>query len=148
MRGNDISNYVEPRILMVFEGLIGDLPKENELKLKLMLKAHRWQSAVQCYELNEMTVNIINDIVWRKHYNVDVVTWQPPKFADALADYLDEQGVFAGRVTSDNSIRLARSLPHRPDVAYVCDPDPNHSLRYGAKGRYVDDSSHDWFGSL
>ena len=147
MKGNDISNYVEPRLLFVFEGLLGNPPKKDT-KLKRALKWHRWETAVNEYELNEMTVHIINDIVWRKRYNVDVITWHPPEFAKVLEDRLSDEGVWVSRVVSDNSVRLARSLPFRLDIAMICDPDPKHTLRYGAKGRFVDDTSRDWFGGM
>ena len=139
MEHGDISNGATGRIVMVFEGLIGILDSKPAVaKEAAYRKARRWKASVGCYTINEHIARVMSDTFWRYDYNIDVVTWMPENFAEALAVRLDEVNLPVGKVWSDNPTNLARDLAYQPSVALVCDPDPAHQFYFGGKGRIVD----------
>lgn len=138
MQGGDISNEVTPRLLMVFEGLIGLLPTPRSRTVEsLCRKARQWGMAVNAYEINEGMAKAINDAVWRRHQQIDVVTFLGEGFADAVAARLEEEQFPIGHVMATTSEKLARRIATMPDVFAVYDPDPTHRFRYGGKGRFL-----------
>lgn len=148
MQKGDISNQITPRLLVVFEGLLGilDGPKARA-KEATARKMHRWKHAVNQYELNDIVARHIWDVTWRKHYSVDVVTFLGVDFALALQDYLDEHQLPVGHIRSSTPDRLARELSYDPSVLAVYDPDPSHVFTYGGKGRILSPTEPNFFGA-
>jgi hypothetical protein len=136
MQGGDISNEVSPRLVLVYEGLLGLLPTPRaRAGESLARKARQWKRAVKAYEINEPLARVIWDTVWRYRYSVDVITYLGEDFAEAVEWRLDVEGLPVGRVWADNPQRLARRLALMPDVAAVYDNE--HHLIYGSKGRML-----------
>ena len=146
MKGNDISNSVVPRLLVVFEGLLGfkDDPStvtkiRRRLGRKDIVTTEDWQ-------MNEPMMHAVWDMVWRRGYTVDVVTFLGDEFATALTERFDDEGLPIGRVLSTKPNLLARKLAYMPDVAAVYDPEPSRRFTYGSKGVPMDPSRPDFFG--
>lgn len=137
MERGDISNVTIPRVLLVFEGAVGTLPPGRSKAFGKAVARKRWDDAVACWELEEMMLRKIWDVTLRKSITVEVVTFLPEPFADMLAARLDEEDVPVHRVWATTPVRLVRRLPYMPDVSRVYDPDSDHVLSYGAKGRYL-----------
>lgn len=140
MQGGDISNEVSPRLVVVFEGLLGVLPDRKERRVETVVRkfgrrAQQQKRAVSAYEINEPLARVIWDTVWRYRYSVDVVTYLGAEFAEALTERLDVEGLPIGRVWADEPHKLARRIAHMPDVAAIYDNE-NH-LMYGGKGRIL-----------
>jgi hypothetical protein len=136
MQGGDISNEVSPRLVVVFEGLLGNLPTSRTRAGEAVARrAHQWKRAVKAYEINEPLAHVIWDTVWRHRYSVDVITYLGDEFAEALEWRLDIEGLPIGRIWADEPKKLARRLAHMPDVAAIFDNE-NH-LIYGSKGRML-----------
>ena len=147
MQKGDISNEVVPRLLIVFEGLLGvlDTPKDRAAEL-LARKAHRWKSVLAAYTINEMLARHVWDIVWRKNFSVDVVTFLGDDFADLLQERLDKENLPIGRIRSTTSDKLSRELAYDPSVIAVYDPDPSHRFTYGGKTRIMDPNAPSFYG--
>lgn len=138
MDKGDISNEVSPRLVVVFEGMLGILPERSGAGLltqvrKFRSKQGQAKRAVSDYEINEPLGAVIWDTVWRFRYSVDVVTYLGEDFAEALTERLDFEGLPIGRVWADDPMRLARRIAHMPDLAAIYDNE-NH-LMFGGKGR-------------
>jgi hypothetical protein len=145
-KGN-ISNEVVPRLLIVFEGLIGLLPTPAALaKEAAYRKTHRWKRAVNCYEINEVMAKHIWDLTWRKNFSIDVVTFMGSDFAAELRNRLDDERLPLGTVRSSTPGLLSRELAYDPSVFAVYDPDPTHVFTYGGKGRVLDPYAPDFYG--
>jgi hypothetical protein len=138
MERGDISNEVTPRLVVVFEGMLGTLPERRESAFEFAARtfgrrAQQQKRAVSAYEINEPLAHVIWDTVWRHRYSIDVVTYLGEEFAEALTERLDVEGLPIGRVWADEPHKLARRIAHMPDVAAIYDNE-NH-LMYGSKGR-------------
>ena len=147
MRNGDISNSVEPRLMLVFEGLIGIHPDARDrAKYTFHARLGNWKRAVRTYTLNEICAKHIVDTVWRRRYSVDVVTFLNEDIVEPLADFLDDKGLPVGRVTFADKTMLARDLNYRPDVLGVFHPNPADIFMFGGKGRLVDPASPNLMG--
>jgi hypothetical protein len=143
MDKGDLSNEVIPRILLVFEGVVGWLPPENKKTYDKLVRKGQWYYAVYEWELNDLMLRKIWDVMFRQSRELDIITYiggQP--FADALAARLDEEDVPVRRVWYTTPAILSRKIALMPDVAAVFDPDPAHQFTYGGKGRVIT-SPHD-----
>lgn len=142
MLHGDISNRVEPRLMVVFEGLIGTHPEaKHRARYEMHKRIGNWTRAMRTFQINEPCARIIWDTVWRRSYSVDVVTFLDEDAVDALADLLDAWGLPVGHVTYSEKAMLARSLNYRPDVVGVFHPNPADVFAFGSKGFLVDPSN-------
>lgn len=138
MEGGDISNLVVPRLVIVFENLLGLLPtKADEAKAAAYIRFGRWNRAARVFQINEALAARIWDVTWRLNYSVDVLTYVSPDFATAVAKRIDKEDLPVGNVWFDEPHLLARRLAYMPQVAAIYDPDPAHQFTYGSKGRIV-----------
>lgn len=148
MKGGDISNDVTPRLLVVFEGLLGtkDFPEEDKPKRRGLFRKKTEGENIDDWTFNDKVVRAVWDMVWRHKYSVDVVTFLGEEFALALTDRFDEEGIPIGKVTATQPHFLARKLAYMPDVAAVYDADQSRRFTYGSKGYLVDPERPDFFG--
>jgi len=142
MLHGDISNRVEPRLMLVFEGLLG-LHTDTRARAKYSMHARlgNWRRAVRTYEVNEMAARVLVDAVWRRRYSADVVTFLDPEIVEALEGWCDDKGLPVGNVTYADKAMLARELNYRLDVVGVFYPNPADALTFGSKGYLVDPSA-------
>ena len=149
MYKGDISNEVSPRLVVVFEGLLGVLPNARVRAAESVArKARRWKKAVSLWEINELAGRAIWDVTMRKHQTVDVATYLGEEFAEALAERLDDENLPISKVWATEPHLLARELAYRPDLAAIYDPNPAHQFTYGGKGRILGPESANLFGAF
>ena len=146
MEKGDISNYVEPRLIVVFEGLLGILPIEKEKRANVLSRLGQWKRVVDLYVINDMLARHIWDQTRRHSRQVDVVTYKGVQFSEAVSAKLDDEMLPIGRVWHTEPHLLARSIAWRPDIAAIYDPDPQHQLTYGSKGRLLSPKALGEFG--
>lgn len=147
MQGGDISNYVSPRLVCVFEGLIGLLPDTKARAQEAVYrKAKRWARAARTYEVNEEMAKHIWDVYSRTDYSIDVVTYLGDDMAEAIAEVLDDERLPIGRVFATTPDQLARRIAHMPDLAAIYDPNPSHRFTYGSKGRLTNPATPNLMG--
>jgi hypothetical protein len=138
MEGGDISNEVSPRLLFVFENLLGLLPtKDHVAKVDKYFRRKRYAKAVEVFEPNETLANRIWDMTWRLKHTIDVVTWIPGPFHHYVQQWIDDQDLPIAHVTHENPTTFARKLSYMPHVAAIFDPDPSHQFTWGHKGRIL-----------
>lgn len=149
MQHGDISNEVAPRLVVVFEGLLGLLPDARTRgKEALARKMKRWKAAANTYEINELLAKHIWDTVWRHHYSVDVCTYLGEEMAEAIEERLDAEQLPVGRVFATEPQLLARKIALMPDVAAIFDPSTSHRFTYGSKGRVMSPDSPNLMGTF
>lgn len=134
----DISNEVQPRFLFVWDDLVGYLPsaaaKARETTAR---RAHLWRTAVNCWEVRAEIEKHLLDLAWRHHMPVDLVTYRPRGFAEALRDRLDQENLPFGHVYSYTAQVLAQKLVYMPYIYRVFHGDDKNIFKYGAQGRIV-----------
>lgn len=149
MQGGDISNQVAPRLVIVFENLLGLLPsKTAEAKAASFIKFKRWNRAVNVFEINEALARRIWDVTWRLNFSVDVLTYVSPEFAEAVEKRMEREDLPVGHVWFEEPNVLARKLAYMPHVACVYDPDPRHQFTYGSKGRIISPANPNLIGAF
>jgi hypothetical protein len=128
MKNNDLSNSVSPRIVLVAENAL--------IYQREKSKKGRPVSGWVLYD------DMVKRILWlfhKKDVHIEVVTYLGDDFAEALAEWLDDEMVPVSRVWSTTPGALARNIAYMPDLACVYDPDPSRWLSYGSFGRFIND---------
>lgn len=128
--------------MLVFEGLIAELPDAKaRAKYSAYAKVNQWGRALRQYQINELLAKHFMDIVWRKGYSIDVVTFLDERAVEPLEELLDGWGLPVGNITFSEKSMLARSLNYRLDVVGVFHPNPADVLTFGSKGHLVNPQS-------
>lgn len=149
MQGGDIDNRVVPRLVIVWENLLGLLPnKTSEAKVASYVKFKRWNRAANVFEINEALTRRIWDVTWRLNFSVDVITYISPDFVEALQERIDREDIPVRSVWHTEPHVLARKLAYMPQVACVYDPNPHHLLTFGSKGRIINPATPDLVGNF
>jgi len=138
MRRGELSSERLPRVLIVFEGLVGILPDSKSRGLEMLArKRKKWEQAAGYYRLNVPTSGGLRDLYWRHHYRVDIVTFIDPDFVDPVRNRLDSRNLLFGDVHYyPDPVELAHDIIYDRSILGVLDPSPSHALSYGSRGRY------------
>lgn len=139
MQKGDISNVMSPRLLVVFENLVGLLPEpQDRARYATYLRLHQWKRAVNCYQPNETLAKVLWDLTYgRFSYTLDCVTWLDDRLVEHVESWLDREGLPFSKFHHYDPTKLARRIATMPDVAAIYDPDPAHRFLWGSKGRIV-----------
>ena len=137
MKRGELSNERLPRVLIVFEGLVGILPDVKTTALEaLARKRKKWDVAAGYYKLNIPTAGGMRDLYWRHNHRVDIVTFIDPNFVSPIRNKLDSRNLLFGDVHYYTMDELQADLLYDRSILGVLDPDPSHALSYGSRGRY------------
>ena len=99
MQAGDISNDVAPRFVFVFEGLLASLPTPIAVaQEKTYARLHRWKKAAALWKIDGTVQSHMWDLVWRYDFGLDVITYKPADYAEAIEDMLDRHQMPAARV--------------------------------------------------
>lgn len=138
MKNGDLSNVVVPRLVLVFEGALGFLPADRMLEYNTLGSRGDWWRAARCWDLNELMMQKIWDVVFRQSFQLEVVTYAgPDELAEALQVRFDEENLPISRTLASTPARMARRLAYAPDIAAVYDADRDNAFKYGGKGRLL-----------
>lgn len=141
MRGNDLSNKVSPRHVIVFEGGLATLPLEREKDFQKSCKRRRLWEAISYWQWNHLMLAQIERIVRNMDVNIEVCTWMTEDMAFAIGEELDKMNIPVRSVWASSPFKLAQDLAYLPDIAAIYDPDPEHVLTYGRRGVYLTNPS-------
>jgi hypothetical protein len=146
MKGNDLSNKVSPRHVIVFEGGLATLDPENIRNFNKEYKARQYWKALRWWDWNPLMLAQIERIVRTTDINIEVCTWtgydlEYHDFALAIAEQLDDMNIPVRSVWASSPVDLAKALVYIPDIAYIYDPDPSHLLTFGSRGVHLTNPS-------
>lgn len=139
MQGGDLDNRLPPRWLFVFEGVIGEIEPENLWRFKMSMRLGRFKRAAAQWEVHPHVRKVLWDLMWRRDYRFDIVTFFGEDFARALEKQLDRESLPFSNLWAVTEDSLAKKLATMPDVQYVIHADPSHHLSYGNRGLLVTD---------
>lgn len=126
-----------PKILVVFENVIGYLPPEDEKSFKRAAEKGNWVKAAGYWRLLEPALRKLIDMTMRQHLNVEAVSFSAyPDLAGEFEEKLSDAGVPVP-VWHSSPEWLARKIAVMPDVSVLYDPEPARQLLYGKKGRLL-----------
>lgn len=140
MQDGDISNEVAPRLLVVFEGLIGQLDGPvHQKKHDFYVKTHAWRRAARMWTLDGFVLKRMWDYVYRLRQSLDIVTYLDEREAEHVHERLDELSYPFGGFIPTTLDGMVHGILLNPSVHAVFDGDPKRWLTYGGKGRGLRD---------
>jgi len=149
MENGDIDNRVSPRLVIVWENLLGLLPnKRAEVKCSTYIRYHRWKRAVNTFEINGLLADRIWDVTWRLNFSVDLITYLPEPFAVELEKRISREDLPIGHVTAESPAHLAKRIAYMQHIACIYDPNPANVYTYGSRGRYLHAADANMIGAF
>lgn len=144
MQNGDLSNELVPRLVLVFEHLVGTLAsKPDQLKFGTYVRLGRWKRAVALFQVNELLAKQMWHVTWHLHHQLEVVTYLHADAIQPVSDWIDDNDLPVHRVWATEPNKLARKIATMPDLAAIFDPDPKHALTFGRKGRIINPAQPD-----
>lgn len=139
MRNGDLSNVVQPRVLLVFEGALGFISGDAVKEFNLLASEGMWGEAWDQWEMNELMARKIWDVVKRQNINVALVTYVSDNevAATGLQEWADEARLPISECIATTPAKFARELSYMPDVACVYDATAQTCVMLGSKGRLL-----------
>lgn len=135
----DISNVVQPRVLLVFEGALGHISGSDVEEFNIRASDGLWFEAWQVWTLNDLMAAKLWDVTRRQFIQVEVVTFVVPAEhseagAKGLEEFMELHNLPVSAVHAWTPKKLARELAYMPDIAAVYDPNPESWAMFGRKG--------------
>ena len=142
MRGNDLANTPQVKILLVFEAALGFLKTGAEKEWDRLASQGRWSRAIDLWYLNPLLVSIIWDRCQKDDLNIEVVTYcGPDEWASCVSDLIGEAQLPIRRVWAIRPEVLSHKIMSMPNVIRIYDPFESHILYFGPRGRYLVDAN-------
>lgn len=144
MQGGDISGDLVPRIVLVFEHLVGVLPTASQgAQFSAYRRIRSWKRAVRLFQVNDLLAKQMWHVTWHLHHQLEVVTFLHDDAVQPISDWIDEHDLPVHRVWYSEPNKLARKIATMPDLAAIFDPDPAHQLTFGRLGRIINPAAPD-----
>ncbi len=140
MQNGNISNVVQPRILLVFEGTLGHISKEGVPVFNHFATQGEWYTAWSQWSLDQMMCRMMWDVTKRQGININVVSFVGDKSEDCrmgLQDHLDAHHLPVADILLTDPGLLAREIAFMPDVARIYDGNAETAMMYGNKGTLI-----------
>lgn len=140
MKNGELSNKQVPHVLLVFEGTLGHLDKDDLIPFRRYLHKKRYTDAAYLWQFFDLACRAVCDLVYRNDVLLEVIT-----FISAEEEYLstleyriqEEEDLPVRKVWATRPEKLARMLSYMPEVAAVYTPSAEHASMLGAKGVHV-----------
>lgn len=140
MQNGNLSNVVQPRVLLVFEGALGYISEDLVKEFNRIASEGDWFGAWRTWHVNELMAAKIWHVVRTQFIQVEVVTFAIPEDAGdearlGLQEFFDFHNLPISGVHIMSPKRLARELAYMPNIACVYDANPDTWAMFGRKGR-------------
>jgi hypothetical protein len=118
--------------VFVFEGLVAHL-RSPQIE-KWLVRAHKWESAFECWELDLQVCEYMSALTWRYNTPVQILTWRHPAFVPLIEDRLGALNVPLDQVSFNYYHVASAHIATDPTINTVYDPEHPHGS-YGYKAR-------------
>jgi hypothetical protein len=122
-----------PSTIFVFEGLIAQL--EHKRRERTALRLHQWELALDQWVFDLQVRSHMQMLMERYGIPLQVLTWRPIGFADALHDRLWYYNIPVSFTKSSIYQMSSQEIATDPGITHVYDADPAHRFGYGFKVR-------------
>lgn len=137
MEKGDISNEVPPRIIIIFNGLLGGIPRSRHTRVELLRAARRWRAVAEAYDIDLWTRTKLHDLTWRLHARIDCVLFDHEKVAEHMEKRFNRLNLCVANVYAlDGPKDLVDRLPYMPEVLYVIHGNPEWTYSFGPRGMH------------
>lgn len=139
MQNGNLSNIVQPRVLLVFEGALGFIEGDSVQEFKKLASKGMWKEAWDLWEVNDLMARKIWDVTKRQSINVALCTFisDDEGAAVGLQAWADESRLPIAECFAVRPESFARELSYMPDVACVYDASYRTVNMLGSKGRHL-----------
>lgn len=137
MKGGDISNRSSPRVVIVWENLIGQLPEQKYGKEARLVARKKWERALDLWVTNEQILHLVLDGWVRRDLNFDVLCTHPLGFAKHLNQRLEREGFPFGHMYNHSLMEFDQQLAYLPNVIAVFHGEENRPFLFGGRGQYL-----------
>ena len=137
MEKGDLSNEMPPRIIVIFNDLIGRIPESRTRRVALLRAGRRWRAVAESYEIDLMVRAQLHDITWRHGMRVDCVLFDHPAVAEAMERRFSRMNLAVANVYAlDDPSELRDRLPYMPEVLWVVHGNTEWTYAFGSKGMH------------
>ena len=138
MEHGDLSNTPAPRMIIIFEGLLGEVPPAYAKLYAKSMRKQRWRQAASLYVIDDLMARKM----WYLYHTTDtmfeVVTFTAPEMAPMISLMLDAEQLPVHDVWfSPSPQMLARKTSYMPGLVRVYDGNPDNSFAYGSHGMVI-----------
>ncbi len=136
MLNGDISNRVEPRIVVAWEHLLAELDPALAAREGRYCRHRQWKKAVSLWEDNDLGWRAVSHLSYVKCMPVDILITKPEPFADYIRQRLDDRPygrIYVVPTHEDFEYRLTSM----PEVGVVYHGETGRPFLYGSKGAAV-----------
>lgn len=139
MQNGNLSNIVQPRVLLVFEGALGFIDGNAVDEFNKLASRGMWKEAWDLWEINDLMARKIWDVTKRQSVNVALCTYvsDDEAAASGLQSWADEARLPIGQCFAVRPQSFARELSYMADVACVYDASYNTVAMLGSKARHL-----------
>ena len=144
MEGNDLSNEIAPKLVFVFDGLVGRVPDEDARLAEKYRKRRKWDLLARVYEVDTQMGAHLWDIVWRSRFSFDIVSFESAdeRWRDSLERLLDRANVPYSRLeTYDDPNDFAQHMVYAPNILRVYHGRSDWWAKFGDKGDLIIDAA-------
>ncbi|MFN2347137.1 MAG: hypothetical protein ABR616_15670 [Dermatophilaceae bacterium] len=140
----DISNSIAPKLVFIFDGLVGRIPQDEERVAARLRKRGKWDQLARVYEVDTKMGAHLWDIIWRSPFSFDIVSFETDdeKWYDALERLLNRANVPHSRleIYADPN-DFAQHMAYAPNILRVFHGNPSWNFKFGDRGQYVSDAT-------
>lgn len=144
MERGDISNQRAPKLVFVFDGLVGVIPAEDERVAKKLRRRGKWEQLARVYEVDTQMGAHLWDIVWRSPFSFDIVSFESAEEAwyEALERLLERANVPLSRLeVYDDPNDFAQHMVYAPNILRVYHGRSDWWAKFGDKGQLITDAT-------
>lgn len=144
MERGDISNQRAPKLVFVFDGLVGVIPAEDERVAKKLRRRGKWEQLARVYEVDTKMGAHLWDIVWRSPFSFDIVSFESAEEAwyEALERLLERANVPLSRLeVYDDPNDFAQHMVYAPNILRVYHGRSDWWAKFGDKGQLITDAT-------
>lgn len=142
-RGN-LSNERAPKLVFVFDGLVGRIPEDEEKVAARLRKRGKWDQLARVYEVDTKMGAHLWDITWRSPFSFDIVSFETDaeQWYEALERLLERANVPFSRleVYADPN-DFAQHMVYAPNILRVYHSNPSWWAKFGDKGEVITDAT-------
>lgn len=137
MQRGDISNDIPPRVIVLFNGLLGEIPDKQQPLARIHRAVHRYKKVAWLYEIDPQVRNRLHDLTWRVGMRCDVALIDHEQVALEMEHRFARMNLAISYVYPVIDVQdLVKRLAYMPEVLYVVHGLPEAQLTFGLKGRY------------
>jgi hypothetical protein len=129
----DISNTSSQRMVVIFEGLVGNLPSRRRREASVWRRMKQWKRYVGCWEWDHHNTTRVRDLTFHRSQNITLVSFMGEDCEDALQLAADRHHLGVRVECYDSAGEFARSLAYQPEVSHVVHTPAHWTYTFGSK---------------